>query len=385
MQKKILFLTGTRADFGKMKPLMSAVDSHPSYECLVFVTGMHTLRRYGYTATEVVKSGFKNIFTFMNQHIGDPMEMVLASTIKGLSRYIHEIKPDMLVIHGDRVEALGGAIVGALTNTLVCHIEGGERSGTIDDSIRHSVSKLSHLHLVSNDEALFRLLQMGESKNSVYNIGSPDIDIMLSSHLPSLSDVKQHYEIPFDEYGVVLFHPVTTDIANMERNAKTLVDALKRCKENFIIIYPNNDEGSDYILKEYESLDTNSNFRIFPSIQFESFLTLIKNSSCMIGNSSAGIRETPFYGLPSVNIGDRQSDRYLAKSIENVGYDEDLIYKTIQRAFIREHLEGDNYFGKGNSAEEFMRLLQEENIWEVDMQKQFNDIASFNTSDSKAL
>ena len=137
--KNILFLTGTRADFGKLKSLMHAVDDHTAFECSVFITGMHTLKKYGFTANEVKKSGFTNTYTYINQHHGDPMEMVLAETIKGLSRYIHEAKPDLLVIHGDREEALAGAIVGALTNTKVCHIEGGERSGTIDESIRHSV------------------------------------------------------------------------------------------------------------------------------------------------------------------------------------------------------------------------------------------------------
>ena len=372
--KKILFLTGTRADFGKMKPLMQVVEEHPAFECNIFITGMHTLQRYGYTAEEVIKSGFKHIYTCMNQHVGDRMEMILASTIKGLSRYIHETRPDMLVIHGDRVEALAGAIVGSLTNMLVCHIEGGERSGTIDESIRHSVSKLSHLHLVCNQEAVRRLVQMGEMPEFIQNIGSPDIDIMMSPNLPSLDTVRTHYDIHFPQYSVVLFHSVTTDIDNMAANAKSLVDGLLACQENFVIIYPNNDEGTEYILNEYERLREHENIKIFPSIKFESFLTLLKNSRCMVGNSSAGIRETPFYGLPSVNIGNRQNARYFSKSIINTGYDATDIANAIETAINTERMERDSYFGHGNSAEQFINLLQNNKIWNAAAQKLFNDV-----------
>lgn len=358
-----------------MKPLMQVVEEHPAFECNIFITGMHTLQRYGYTAEEVFKSGFKHIYACMNQHVGDRMEMILASTIKGLSRYIHETRPDMLVIHGDRVEALAGAIVGSLTNTLVCHIEGGERSGTIDESIRHSVSKLSHLHLVCNQEAVRRLVQMGEKPEFIHNIGSPDIDIMLSPDLPTLAAVRGHYDIHFQQYSVVLFHPVTTDIDNMAANAKALVDALLACQENFVIIYPNNDEGTDYILNEYNRLRDRENIKIYPSIQFESFLTLLKNSRCMIGNSSAGIRETPFYGLPSVNIGNRQNSRYFAKSIINTGYNSDEIKGAINSAMNAERMPRDSYFGHGNSTEQFITLLETQTIWRAAGQKLFNDVA----------
>ncbi len=374
LKRKILFLTGTRADFGKLKPLMQAVDDHSLFDCHIFVTGMHTLNRYGYTANEVYNSGLENVFTFMNQHIGDRMELILACTISGLSRYIHENQPDMLVIHGDRVEALAGAIVGALTNTLVCHIEGGERSGTIDESIRHSVSKLSHLHMVSNDEAVKRLIQMGERKDFIFNIGSPDIDAMLSPNLPHINEVKQRYEIYYENYSVVLFHPVTTDINNMECHAKALVDALLCSSRNYVVIYPNNDDGSNYIIKQYERLIKQENFKIFPSIRFEFFLTLLKNSDCVIGNSSAGIRETTFYGVPSVNIGNRQNARYLSKSIINTDYDSEKITKAINTAALNDKFNPDYYFGRGDSTRSFMDIIQNDQTWKATSQKLFNDI-----------
>jgi UDP-N-acetylglucosamine 2-epimerase (hydrolysing) len=373
--KHILFLTGTRADFGKMKSLMNSVENHPDFENNIFITGMHTLRRYGYTAQEVIKSGFRNVHTCMNQHSGDPMEMILASTIKGLSRYVHEVKPDLLVIHGDRVEALAGAIVGALTNTKVCHIEGGERSGTIDESIRHSVSKLSHIHLVCNQEAKNRLAQMGEPKNSIYNIGSPDIDLMISDDLPSISAVKTHYDIPFENYSVLMFHPVTTDLKNLKNNIKNVVSAVIESGKNCVVIYPNNDEGVNFILDEYQRFDELERIKMFPSIQFESFLTLLKNSQCMVGNSSAGIRETPFYGLPSINIGNRQNERHYAKSILNVSYAYSEILKAIQVACNEPRRERDSYFGTGNSTEKFIDILESGCLWNDNNQKLFNDLS----------
>ena len=189
-QKKIVFLTGTRADFGKLKSLIKITQENPNFDVQIFVTGMHLDDKYGFTVNEIYKSGFKNIYTFKN-HVGaEFMDRTLAKTITGFSEYIATQKPDLIVVHGDRVEALAGAIVGSLNNILVSHIEGGEISGTIDELIRHSVSKLAHLHLVSNEEAKGRLIQMGELESSIYVIGSPDLDLMNPSNLPNLKTVK---------------------------------------------------------------------------------------------------------------------------------------------------------------------------------------------------
>ncbi|WP_330927289.1 UDP-N-acetylglucosamine 2-epimerase [Candidatus Sororendozoicomonas aggregata] len=372
--KKLLFLTGTRADFGKLKPLMKAVELSSDFECHIFVTGMHTLNLYGYTAKEVFKENFHNVHTFMNQHLGDPMEMILASTIQGLSRYIHECQPHMLVIHGDRVEALAGAIVGALTNTLVCHIEGGERSGTIDESIRHSVSKLSHLHMVANQEAAERLIQMGERNCNIFIIGSPDIDIMASSNLPSLDQAKKRYDIDYSEYGIVLYHSVTTDVENIAQYSRQLIQALVESNKDYIIIYPNNDKGSSDIIKSYESIKSNKKFKVFPSIRFEFFLTLLKNASFIIGNSSAGIREAPYYGVPTINIGNRQQGRAVIKSIFKSSNDKDVILDKIYSAVSIGKLPCNNYFGEGNSTDKFISVIKQSNLWKTKKQKLFNDI-----------
>jgi UDP-N-acetylglucosamine 2-epimerase (hydrolysing) len=203
--KKLLYLTGTRADFGKLKPLIT--ESKKRYDVSIFATGMHMLDKYGMTCHEISKAGFE-YYPYINQDGNTPMDMVLKNTIEGLSYYLKEHPTDLLIIHGDRVEALAGACVGALNNVLVAHIEGGEVSGTIDESIRHAVSKLSHIHFVANNEAKKRLEQMGET--NIFVIGSPDIDIMLGE-LPTLEEVKEKYDITFSEYAICIYHPVTTE------------------------------------------------------------------------------------------------------------------------------------------------------------------------------
>lgn len=372
--KKILFLTGTRADFGKIKSLIQTLEEQQDFEAFVFVTGMHLQEIYGYTLIEIERCNFKNVFTFENHTHETTMDLTLAKTIEGLSNYCKTIKPDMIVVHGDRVETLAGAIVGSLNNILVAHIEGGEVSGTVDELIRHSVSKLSHIHFVSNKLAAKRLQQMGEVKESIFTIGSPDIDIMFSNNLPSLETAKQYYQISFDDYALVMFHPVTTEFNSMKEYAVTFVDCLLKDKRNYIVIFPNNDLGSQFIIDEFKRLEGNTRFRIFPSLRFEYFLTLLKNSQFIIGNSSAGIREAPYYGIPIINIGTRQQNRAIHADIINVNYSEKDILEALSKIGSHKVQVSDNDFGEGNSNELFLQSLKKNDIWQLNHQKQFRDI-----------
>ncbi len=372
-KKNIVFLTGTRADFGKVKSLIHAVEDHEAYTPYVFVTGMHLMEAYGYTLLEVERCGFSHIHTFENHTHETTMDLTLSKTIEGFSSYIKTIQPDLIVIHGDRVEALAGAIVGSLNNILVAHIEGGELSGTIDELIRHSVSKLSHVHYTSNDEAKQRLIQMGELPESIFTIGSPDIDVMFSDNLPSLEVAKSYYEIDYDNYALVLYHPVTTEVHQIEEDAKQFVEALTQSEKNYVVIYPNNDLGSQMILKAYETLAANSRFRIFPSLRFEYFLTLLKNADCIIGNSSAGIREAPYYGVPSINIGSRQNNRAIQPSVVNCNSKTNDILKAIEDIKSVAFDEVQN-FGTGDSTSKFMESLSLDALWNLNHQKQFKDI-----------
>lgn len=367
--RKILFLTGTRADFGKLKPLINRVKSSPGFEYHLFVTGMHLLSKYGYTASEISKSGFDNVFHYMNQVDGEDMEVILANTIAGLSRFLHENHFDLIVVHGDRVEALAGATVGALRNIPVAHVEGGEISGTVDELMRHAISKLSHLHFVASDVARKRLLQLGESEDSIFVIGSPDIDVMLSPDLPALDAARDRYGIPFDNYALAMLHPVTTELDRQKENAEVFVKALIDSQYNFILIYPNNDNGSDRIIAAYDLLYGNPRFKIFPSIRFEYFLTFLKHADFIIGNSSAGVHEAPVYGVPTINIGSRQNNRFKGASIFDVDFLADDILAVVKSVRAQRY-EAVAHYGMGDSADKFINILRSD-IWNRGTQKYF--------------
>lgn len=351
---------------------MCKIQDDEAFELHVFVTGMHMLSKYGYTCEEVQKAGFKNIYRFINQNINDGMDHILSKTISGFADFIREIKPDMVMVHGDRLEALAGATVGALNNILVGHIEGGEVSGTIDELIRHSVSKLSHIHFVSNNEAKTRLIQLGESLDNIHVIGSPDVDVMNSGKLPTLDEVKLYYEFDFCEYGVLLFHPVTTELHDIGEQVKVVVDEVINSGFNYIVVYPNNDMGTEVILNEYARFKDLSRIRTFPSMRFEFFLTTLKNSKFIIGNSSAGVREAPHFGVPAISLGTRQNRRVECDTILNVAIEAVSIRSAISEV---SRIERTYYqlFGNGGSDEKFYEILKNPAFWEVPVQKVFVD------------
>ena len=373
--KKVSFLTGTRADFGKLKSLIEMLCLSTQFEVHIFATGMHMDKKYGYTVREIEKCGYKNIFKYINHDANASMDITLSRTIEGIANYVRLIEPDLIVVHGDRVEALAGATVGALNNILVAHIEGGELSGTVDELIRHAVSKLSHTHFVANEDAKVRLMQMGEKSESIFVIGSPDMDAMKSDTLPAIDEVKKYYEIPFDHYAISIFHPVTTEIAKMDKYAEDYIKALENSGCNFIIIYPNNDTGSDFILSQIARVEGKKNFRVFPSVRFESFLSMMENAMFIVGNSSAGIREAPFYGIPTVNVGSRQDGRTNNSGIIHTGYKEDEILQGIKKA-LSIKVEPISLFGDGKSDVLFSEIISGTSFWNTRKQKTFSTFFS---------
>ncbi|MBQ8982360.1 MAG: UDP-N-acetylglucosamine 2-epimerase (hydrolyzing) [Lachnospiraceae bacterium] len=375
--KRIIFLTGTRADYGKMKSLILALSENPEFEVYIFATGMHMLATYGSTYKEIIKDGFPNIYTYVNQNTNTGMDLALSNTITGFSNYISELHPDGIVVHGDRLEALAGAIVGAFHNIRVFHIEGGEISGTIDESIRHAITKFSHFHFVANESAKRRIQQLGEPASHIFVIGSPDIDIMYSKNLPTLSTVTDYYEIPYSQYIIFMYHPVTTEYEQIASHIQSVLNSLIESGKDYVIIYPNNDPGSKEIIQAYHNIEATGNphFRIIPSMRFEYFLALLKNADCIIGNSSAGIREASIYGIPAIDIGSRQQGRYNPETTPHIIHidETDDIVTTIREACSLSIAPFSDY-GKGNSNQLFADIISDDTIWNMDIQKHFIDM-----------
>lgn len=376
--KKIVFITGTRADFSKIKSLALQVEQANDFDLYIFATGMHLSNHFGLTVREIEKTKFSHIYKFINHDRYYQMDLALAHTIDGFAKFIAEYRPDLIVVHGDRIEPLAAAVVGALNNILVAHIEGGEVSGTIDDSLRHAISKLSHIHLVNDEVAKNRLLQLGERAESIFVIGSPDLDIIDSTNV-SIESAKKYYDITFEKYAIVLFHPVTTEINSLKDQTDELCAALKKSGQNYIVIYPNNDLGFEQILESYKDLQNLPKFRFFPSIRFEYFIALLKGADFLMGNSSCGLKEAPHLGIPSINIGSRQNKRMGTnlKSVINVSAEKSTILEAIERIekLQIKSIDSTNR-SRLKSSEVFFDLLKSGAFWDVSKQKQFIDLGA---------
>lgn len=373
MSIRISFLTGTRADYGKLKPLMQKVQQLPNFESSILVSGMHLLEQYGLTARQIELDNLGRIFLIPNGTSSQTMETSLAKTIEKLAKHLTKNPTDLLVVHGDRIEALAGAIVGALRNIPVAHIEGGEVSGTVDGLIRHSISKLAHLHFVSNNEAKQRLLQLGEDSKNIFVIGSPDVDILLSANLPSLEYVKARYGINFNKYAIAIFHPVTNEMNTLREQVNNFCEALAKSENSYVIIKPNNDLGTKLVQKGLSKLQDTNKYLHIPSMRFEYFLTLLKNACFIIGNSSAGVREAAYYGVPAINIGSRQRKRHKNHLIiDSEPISEQILEAILHSQFLlKTPIQG---FGAGNSAELFGEIINKSNFFPINTDKEFIDI-----------
>lgn len=371
-KKKVAFITGTRADYGKLKSIINKLKK--KFDTYIYITGMHMLSKYGSTYIQVVNENKKTskIRLFKNQtNKEEPASIIFARTVKDFTKYILRVEPDLLLVHGDRFEALAAAVSGCANNILVGHIEGGELSGNIDEHLRHAISKLSHVHFVSNKFAKRNLIQLGEKKESIYNVGSPDIDIMLSKNLPSLNMVKKKYSINFEKYCIAILHPTLfKDKKSFLNDIKIFINSLIKSEKNYLIIYPNNDFGSDLIIDSYKKLLLKKkNFKIMKSFRFEYFLTLLKNSDLILGNSSAALMEAPIYGIPAINIGNRQENRFFHVSIKNTKFNEKQIISAI-KILENKKFKLTKHFGKGNSSKLISIILNKRNVWKISKQKQ---------------
>lgn len=371
MTRHLLFLTGTRADFGKLEPLAAAARD-AGHRVSFFVTGMHMMDRYGLTRNEVRRMPGVGVEEFVNQAEGDPQDLVLARTVTGFSAFVRAQRPDLIVLHGDRIEALAGALVAATNYVRSAHVEGGEVSGTIDEVFRHCNTKLCTHHFVSSEAAGRRVRALGEPDETIHPIGSPELDFHARPSGVTLGEVRARYEIPFDQYGIVTFHPVTSEQDTIGQQAEDLFAALEASGRSFVVIAPNNDPGSKAIFHVLDRLPK-SRFRVLPSMRFAHFSELMKNAACMVGNSSAGVREAPFLGLPSLDIGTRQSNRSDAPSVTACeAADRARILGFLATHWGRQASPHEG-FGQGGAAERFVETLARPDFWNLSLQKVFRD------------
>lgn len=368
-RRNILFVTGTRADYGKLEPLALA-SLHAGHRVTFFVTGMHMMEKYGLTKTEVHRNNRFNVVEFTNQRDGDPQDVILAKTVIGFSDFLQEHRPDLVIIHGDRVEALACSLVCSTNYVRCAHVEGGEVSGTIDEQFRHCNTKLSSVHLVSSEEARSRVIRMGELRESIHVIGSPELDIHGRPSGVTIDEVLHRYQINSRDFGICIFHPVTSESDSIGAQAAALFRALKKSGRFFVVILPNNDPGADQILCEIEGLPQ-ERFRILPSMRFIYFSELMRNSSAIIGNSSMGVREAPFLGIPSLDVGTRQANRAQSASLWACqASDGEMIARFLSEAWGK-RFPCDRNFGSGDAAQKFVALLEQPDFWSQPLQKYF--------------
>tara|TARA_B100001741_G_scaffold263991_1_gene228880 strand:+ start:3799 stop:4962 length:1164 start_codon:yes stop_codon:yes gene_type:complete len=378
---KICCITGTRADYPRVKSVLKEIKENGKFDLQIIVTGSHLLESHGNSYTEILDDGFlidKKVEMYIDD-FNSPLGMTLATSrcMKGVAEALDDLNPDICLITVDRVETLAAASAASLMNFPIAHIQGGEVTGTIDESIRHAVSKLSHIHFPATEDAYQRILFMGEPKENIFLTGCPYIDI-ISSFVPTKrKELTKKYSIKFDK-PVAIFtqHPVTTEFGKSKDQIIKTVKALEKFEDkiNIINFYSNPDAGGDEITKYLSK----TKFVNIPNMDSKDFLSLMNFSSFMIGNSSAGIREAPSFKLPVINIGTRQNGRLRGENVIDVEHDtkkiEDAINFIIQNEDFKNKIKAiKNPYGDGNAAKKIVEVLENLVIDENLIKKVFID------------
>ncbi|MEM2159935.1 MAG: UDP-N-acetylglucosamine 2-epimerase [Candidatus Nitrosotenuis sp.] len=379
MKKKILFVTERRADYSKLRPVIKAVKESNKFDYYLVVTGSHLLRKYGYTINEIKKDGFKiykKFNMFYNNEEDDPSTMTIAfgRAIFNLTRIIKSLKPDIVFAGFDIGGNFAAAIIGAHMNIHVAHLEGGEVTGTIDEPIRHAISKFAHIHFTSNKEATKRLIRMGENPSNIFTVGNPSLDAIKSMKFIVKEELEKEFKIDLKKpFLLVVQHTVTTEIRDIDKYFLETIEAVRELDIQSIIIAGNIDAGSQKIKKIIE----NSKINYYDHLEFEKYISLLHYSSAIVGNSSSGIMEAPFLRVPSVSVGTRQEGRIKAKSIINVGYNKNQIKRAIRKAitdkkFLDSIKKQKNMHGDGTAAKRIVNILEKIDLKKIPIQKKLS-------------
>lgn len=371
MKRKIAVITGTRADYGIYHSVLRAIENHANLELRLIVCGMHLSPEFGMTINEIEKDGFKiedKIDTILSSDSGSAMAKSIGITLMGLTQSLERIKPDVLLILGDRGEMMAGALAAIHMNIPVAHIHGGEVTGTVDESIRHSITKLSHIHFPANEDSKARIIKMGEKEENVYVVGAPGIDYIKNTKYLSREEVLNRFNLKDDKIFILTQHPVTTEKDMVAWQIEETLSAIAELGVQTIISYPNSDNGGREIIKAIEKYREKYDFlKVFKNLSQVEYLSLLNTADAMIGNSSSGIIEAPSFKLPVINIGTRQQGRLRACNIVDVGYNKKEILSAINivlcnKEFNKMLQECKNPYGDGNSGIKIADILSKIHI-----------------------
>ena len=363
----IAYVSGTRADFGLMTPVLKEIDKSDKLKLRLFATGMHLMPEFGYTIDQVKKEFpntkvIKTVFT-SNDRLG--MARFSGDYLHQLVKSIGSEKLDFMLILGDRIEMLCTALASTYLGIPTIHLHGGEKTFTIDEVARHAITKLSNLHFATTVDSAERIRRLGEDAWRIHVVGAPALDVILNEVLPTKEELFQKLKVPLeDEYILVLQHSVTEQIDDAAKQMKQTVDAVKALNLPVVVIYPNSDPGGRAIIEMIKQERNNPKFHIFKSLEHKYFLALERDASVWVGNSSAGIIESASFHTPVVNVGDRQNGRPQSGNVINVTYKKKEIVKAIEKSlhdleYLRRLKRVKNIWGDGHASERIVRVISE--------------------------
>jgi len=372
-KRKICFVINSRANYGRVKLLLKTLKRNKNIELQIVTGASSVLYKFGEVSKTIKKDGFKITAEYFSMIEGENLVTMTKSTgltIIELTNIFNKIKPDVVFVLADRFENLPVAICASYMNIPLAHIQGGEVTGSIDEKVRHAITKMSDIHFVSTKRAKEFVIKMGEQKKYVFNTGCPSIDIaskvkkeinnnFFNKNLGVGNKIKKN-----DKYIVVLQHPVTTEINNAKFQIDQTIKAVEKIceKKDFkaIWFWPNIDAGTDIIskkLRQFRELKKPKYILFIKNLEPENYLKILLNSKCLIGNSSSGIREGSYLGVPCVNIGNRQMNREKGKNVLDVKHDYKKIFSSIEYQIKNGFYKKNYLYGKGNSSKIIAKLI----------------------------
>lgn len=377
--RKICVVTGTRADYGLLYWLMKDIQQDLEFELQIIVTGMHLSPEFGLTYKVIEQDGFQIQSKLEMLLSGDTPAAIAKSiglAVIGFADTLAALKPDLLVVLGDRIEIFAAAQAALVAKIPIAHIAGGDiTEGAIDEAIRHGITKMSHLHFVTNDSSAKIVRQLGENSKFIFNVGSPGIDYLKRIRLLTREQLEARLGLTFlDKNVLITFHPATLDLQPAAEQFAELIQALDRLGDRigFIFTKPNADPGGRAIILMIDDyVVRNPNARCFTSLGQLLYLSTIANVDAVVGNSSSGLYEAPSFKIPTVNIGDRQRGRLLASSVIQCAPKAGEIEVAIRQAFAMDCSAAVNPYGDGNSSLQILSILKSISDYQSLLKKKF--------------